>query len=67
MVAEEAGGVERVRWGLREFWDEKQNDTGRLLFISSNLSKAVRKREPLLIVLEHISSDSGFNSLLMKL
>jgi hypothetical protein len=34
MVVEETGGVEsdgveRERWGIRVFWDEKRNDTGR--------------------------------------
>jgi hypothetical protein len=27
-VEETSGGVESARWGLREFWDEKRNDTG---------------------------------------
>jgi hypothetical protein len=33
----------RERRGLREFWDAKQNDTGRggLLFIGSTISAAV--------------------------
>jgi hypothetical protein len=28
MAVLETDGVESARWGLREFWDEKQNDTG---------------------------------------
>jgi hypothetical protein len=39
---------------------------GGLLFIGSNLSAAVHKREPLLIVLEIISSSSEFKPLLME-
>jgi hypothetical protein len=37
-----------------------------LLFICLNLSTTVHKREPLLIVLEVISSGFGFKPLLMK-
>jgi hypothetical protein len=33
MAAEETGEVESAQQGLREFWDEKRNDTGGLLFI----------------------------------
>jgi hypothetical protein len=29
MAVVETGGVEITQWGLREFWDEKQNDMGR--------------------------------------
>jgi hypothetical protein len=39
---------------------------GRLLFIGLNLSAAVHKREPLLILLELIDSDSKFKPFLMK-
>jgi hypothetical protein len=39
----ETSGVESTRWGLRQFWDEKQNDRGGLLFIGSNLSALVHK------------------------
>jgi hypothetical protein len=28
MMVEETGGVESMRPGLREFWDEKRNDMG---------------------------------------
>jgi hypothetical protein len=28
MAAEEIDKVETTRWGFREFWDEKRNDTG---------------------------------------
>jgi hypothetical protein len=31
----------RERWRLREFWDEKQNDTGRILFIGSKISVVI--------------------------
>jgi hypothetical protein len=39
---------------------------GGLVFIDSNISAAVYKREPLMIVLELISIGSGLKLLLMK-
>jgi hypothetical protein len=38
-----------------------------LVFIDLNISPVVRKREPLLIVLELISNGSGLKPLLVKL
>jgi hypothetical protein len=43
MAVVETGGVESTRWGLRQFWDEKRNDRGGLLFIGLNLSALVQK------------------------
>jgi hypothetical protein len=65
-VVEETDGVESVRRGLREFWDEKRNNTGRATIIGLNLSTTVHKVEPLVIVLDLISNDSGLKPLLIK-
>jgi hypothetical protein len=51
---------------FRAFWDESQTTRGGLLFIGSKISEVVLKLEPLLIVLELISSSSSLKSLLMK-
>jgi hypothetical protein len=51
---------------FRVFWDESQMTRGGLLFIGSKISEVVLKLEPLLIVLELISSSSSLKSLLMK-
>jgi hypothetical protein len=51
-VAEEKAGSSGVddgkgdRQGLREFWDEKRNDTGEILFIDSKISAMILKSEP---------------------
>jgi hypothetical protein len=68
-AAVETGGVVESAWrGLRQFF---RNICGAsqdvLLFIGLKLSEAVRKREPLLIVFELISSDSVFKPLLIEL
>jgi hypothetical protein len=65
-VVEETDGVESVRRGLREFWDEKRNNTGRATIIGLNLSTIVHKVEPLVIVLDLISNGSGLKPLLVK-
>jgi hypothetical protein len=49
MAAQEEAGVDggggdrwsRERRGLREFWDEKRNDTGGLLFICLKISAVI--------------------------
>jgi hypothetical protein len=52
VVAEEKAGSSGVddgkgdRQGLREFWDEKRNDTGEILFIDSKISAMILKSEP---------------------
>jgi hypothetical protein len=66
-AAVETGRVESVRWGLRAFWAKSKMTWGGILFIDLNLSATIHKREPLLIVLELISSSSGLKPLLMKL
>jgi hypothetical protein len=65
-VVEETNGVESVRRELREFWDEKRNNTGRATIIGLNLSTIVHKVEPLVIVLDLISNGSGLKPLLVK-
>jgi hypothetical protein len=45
---------------------KSETTRGGLVFIDSNLSSVVHKRESLLIVLELISSGSGLKLLLMK-
>jgi hypothetical protein len=45
---------------------KSETTRGGLVFINSNLSAAIHKREPLLIVLELISIDSGLKLFLMK-
>jgi hypothetical protein len=65
----ETGGVVESAWrGLRQFFRNICGASqGVLVFIGLKLSEAVRKREPLLIVFELISSDSVFKPLLIEL
>jgi hypothetical protein len=59
MAAEETDGVEsdgvereRERRGLREFWDEKGNDTGRADIYRFKNIRSIFKPESMLIVLK---------------
>jgi hypothetical protein len=56
MAQEEAGAGgdwwSRERWGLREFWDEKWNDTGRATIYRFKNITSGSDLKPLLIVLE---------------
>jgi hypothetical protein len=51
---------------LESFGMKSEMTRDRLLIICLNLSTTVHKREPLLIVLKLISSDSGFKPIMMK-
>jgi hypothetical protein len=55
-----------VRWDLESFVMKNEMTRDMLVFIDLNLSTVVRRREPLLIVLELISNDSRLKLLLMK-
>jgi hypothetical protein len=54
------------RGDLESFGMKSEMTRGGLEFIDSNLPAMVRKREPLLIVLEFIRSSYGLKPLLMK-
>jgi hypothetical protein len=51
---------------LERFGTKSEMTRGGIVFIDSNLSATVRKQEPLLIVLELISSAYRLKPLLMK-